>query len=270
MSDYSMLVPPTEITIDEITLPPILLRPLDGEVVSDLQKSIKSVGLLQPILVRKTNSSLYELVFGRHRLEACRKLGWKSIPSIVKQISYNDALLTMVVENIQRNATMNPLSEAKSYIRLIDEGYTISRIAERIGKSDSYVSDRIGLVRRLHPRIAKRFNEENNMYLHPSHLELLAHLKSKQHQLELAHLIERRHLSVRKLEQMITRGHPLKAAIEQKGNSLVIRLPEKIAELSSLHDGDLVYVSIHNRKKIVLEQIPKEVLTAPSVPVKAT
>ena len=250
-----------DIPIAAIRLPQLTLRSLDQEVVLGLQKSISSNGLLQPILVRPLGSS-YELIFGRHRLKACEKLGWKSIPAIIKEMPREDCFLTMIVENLQRNTVMNPINEAEGYIALIDNGWTISRIADRIGKSDSYVSDRIGLIRRLHPKIAEKFNQ-GGKYLRPSHLEVLAHLKSKEQQLELSFLIERRHLSVRKLEHMIANGHPLRGVVEGKGNSLYVKLPQKIAELSNLQAGDTVCISIQKRGRIIMERAlqPKEVFT---------
>jgi ParB-like chromosome segregation protein Spo0J len=82
-------------------------------------------------------------------------------------MSDDESFLTRLIENLHRNIEINPLAEASGYITLIDNGWTVNKIAERIGKSDSYVSDRIGLIRRLHPEIAKKFNGNDNKYLKP-------------------------------------------------------------------------------------------------------
>lgn len=150
-----------------------LLRVIDQARVSELAKSIESSGLLQPILVRPVES-IYEVVFGHHRLEACKRLGWESIPAVIREMSDDDSFLNKVVENLQRNEEINPLAEANGYITLINHGWTINSIAAKIGKSDSYVSDRIGLIRRLHPIIARRIMFNGNGHLKPSHCELLA------------------------------------------------------------------------------------------------
>lgn len=245
-----------ELSLDEVKPSAFMLRTLDQNVVRELAKSIREIGLLQPILVRPSQSS-YELVFGHHRLEACRSLSWKSIPAIVKEMSHDDCLLTKIAENLQRNVEINPVREAECYIALVDHGWTINKIAQRIGKSDSYVSDRIGLIRRLDPVITRKMTDPNNGHLKPSHLELLARLKSKSEQLEFSKMIETKGLSVRKLEKLIFGGHPLRRTIDAMvcgpGNSLCLRLPEEIVEHLKLKSGDAVYVYAQSRRRIAIE-----------------
>ena len=248
---------PEELPLDRIKTTRDALRDLDEDIVTDLAKSIQQSGLLQPILVRPDHS-WFEVVFGHHRLEACKRLGWKTIPALVKTMSDDESFLTRLVENLHRNIEINPLSEASGYITLIDNGWTVSKIAERISKSDSYVSDRIGLIRRLHPEIAKKFNGVDNKYLKPSHLEALAHLKSKKEQVELSDMIEQKHLSVRKLERMIAGGYSLRETIEERGDSLYVRLPKAVAELVNINAGDSVYVYVQTRRRIAVERCMPE------------
>lgn len=239
----SYLQGPGEIPLAQVRHSQELLRDIDQHRVCELAKSIATNGLLQPILLRPVGSS-YEVVFGHHRLEACRRLGWECVQAHVKEMSSDESFLTKVVENIQRNDEINPLIEARGYISLIDHGWTINKIAEKIGKSDSYVSERIGLIRRLHPQIAKRVNGNCNGHLKPSHLELLARIKSKRHQIELSDIVERKRLSVRKLERMITGGQPFKETIEEHDESLYVRLPDDIAEhLNLKHRGCSLHLS---------------------------
>ncbi|MGA2784895.1 MAG: ParB/RepB/Spo0J family partition protein [Candidatus Bathyarchaeia archaeon] len=243
---------PEEIPVERITVSRDLLRDINETIVSELAKSIQSNGLLQPILVRPRGRS-YEAVFGHHRLEACRRLDWKSIPAIVKEMSADDSFLVKLVENLQRNVEINPLAEAQGYIKLINNGWTINAIASKIGKSDSYVSDRIGLVRRLHPTIVKRIKEKKNGYLKPSHCELLARLGSKQRQLQLSELVERRRLSVRRLERMITGDLPYQEIVKEKGGNLFLALPQELAKLANIVSGSSVYVYLQSRKRITIE-----------------
>lgn len=243
-----------ELAVEAIKPNRNILRKIDEVLIPELAQSIRANGLLQPILVRPLGSS-YEVVFGYHRLEACKRLGWKSIPAIVKKMSDDDSFVAKVVENLQRNAEINPIAEANGYIKLIEHGWTINKIAERIGKSDSYVSDRIGLVRRLHPVIANRISNNNIGHLKPSHCELLARLDSKRRQLELTHLIDRKRLSVRGLEKLISRGLPFRETLQQDGNVLWVRLPQGIIDHMNIRVGDSVYVYAQSRRRIAIELI---------------
>jgi ParB family chromosome partitioning protein len=243
---------PEELPIASIRASVDPLREIDEGIVTELARSIDQSGLLQPILVRPDHSC-FEVVFGHHRLEACKRLHWKTIPALVQTISDEESFLTRLVENLHRNAEINPIAEAKGYLRLIDDGWTINRIAERIGKSDSYVSDRTGLIRRLNPEVAKKFNGTENKYLKPSHLEALARLKSKTEQAELSCMVEQKHLSVRKLEKMIAGGYSMRENVEEKGGILYVRLPKAVAEQVNLSAGDSVYVYVQTRKRIAVE-----------------
>jgi ParB family chromosome partitioning protein len=108
-----------------------------------LRNSIKTHGLLEPILVRPSNGS-FEVIAGHRRLQACKELGWQEIPCIVRSLEDKQAFEAALIENIQRE-TLNPIEEAESYKRYVLEyGYgSISELASRIGKSEEYVSHRI-------------------------------------------------------------------------------------------------------------------------------
>ena len=154
---------------------------------------------------------------------------------------------------------------------MIDHGWTINKIAERIAKSDSYVSDRVGLIRRLHPDLAKRFsgNGNGNGHLKPSHLELLARIRSKRRQIELSNMVELRRLSVRKLEKMISGGQPFKETIKEHDGSLYVKLPEEIADHVKFEEGDEVFIFPQSRKTIAIEraivQEPRLIASPPTL-----
>lgn len=195
-----------DIEVDRIILGRCCLRDLDENVVEGLAKSISEAGLLQPVVVRPLGDG-YELVFGLHRLEACKRLGWRNIPSIVKYVSEEEAFSMKVVENLQRNIHINPIAEARGYKALIKRGWTMVEIAKKIGKSCSYVSDRLRVLNRLHPKIRERlsFPRGKTSSLSISHAEHLALIDDPQQQLRLAKLIEKRGLSVRQLERRVRR-----------------------------------------------------------------
>jgi len=115
-------------------------------------QSIKAQGLLQPIMVRPLSEDSWELIFGNHRLEACKRLGWKTIPCRVCEMDDSKAFMTAEVENLQKNNFIDPVQEAKGFKMLREKGLTESEIGKGIGKTQQYVSSRSGLLR-LEPEI---------------------------------------------------------------------------------------------------------------------
>ena len=123
-------------------------NPLRGEDNLDpgLVQSIQEKGLLQPIVVRPVKEG-FEVIAGNRRLRACKTLGLKKVPCYVVGLDDKQAYEVSLIENLQRNA-LNPIEEAKAYRKYVDEygfGGT-SELARRIGKSEPYVSKRLGLL----------------------------------------------------------------------------------------------------------------------------
>ncbi len=203
MTKIESLSFPVQIEIEKIDSNKFKLRELDETIVKELAESIKVNGLLQPIVVRPIENLRYELVFGLHRLEASRRVGLKTIPAIIISISEEEAFLMNVVENLQRNIKINPIMEAQGYKNLIAKGWTIHEIALKIGKSDSYVYERLRLLDKLHPIIQKKLiSRACKTFITPSHAERLALINDKEQQLKLAKLIEEKHLSLHQLERL--------------------------------------------------------------------
>jgi ParB family chromosome partitioning protein len=151
-----------------------------------------------------------------HRLEACRRLGWKKIPARVEEVSDEEALLLNVVENLQRNSHINPVAEAQGYKRLIERGWTMVQIAEKIGKSCSYVSDRLRTLNRLHPRVRERLSfPRGKTRLTISRAEHLSLIEDPQQQLRLAELIDEEGMSVRQLDHMTRRFRRLEKTLPE-------------------------------------------------------
>jgi len=193
----------SEIPVNKIKPNNFNLREIDENVVRELTESIKSSGLLQPIMVRSLGDN-FEIIFGLHRFEACRRLGWERIPAVVINLSDEEAFLTCVIENLQRNIRINPVSEAEGYRTLISRGWTIHDIAQKIGKSDSYVYERLRILDGLHKKIKEKLVSHvcKDNPITPSHAERLALIKNKRLQLKLAKLIKEKGLSVRQLERL--------------------------------------------------------------------
>ena len=89
--------------------------------LEDLAESIKDKGLLNPLIVRKLEDGTYELIAGQRRFLACQKLGWKTIPAIIRDISNDtDATILSLVENVHR-ADLNPIDKARAYQKIYEK-----------------------------------------------------------------------------------------------------------------------------------------------------
>mgnify|MGYP001467523214 CR=1 FL=1 len=120
----------------------------DEENLNDLVKSIKERGVIQPIIVRESNSknSKYEIIAGERRWLAAQKAGLHEIPVVVTDVDDLKSLEFAIVENVQRH-DLNPLEEAQGYKRLIDEfAYDQEKVSKFIGKSRSYISNSLRLL----------------------------------------------------------------------------------------------------------------------------
>ena len=120
----------------------------EEENLQDLTNSIKERGVIQPIIVRKSNSdnSKYEIIAGERRWLAARKAGLHDIPVVVTEADDLKSLEFAIVENVQRH-DLNPLEEAKGYKRLIDEfSYDQEKVSKFIGKSRSYITNSLRLL----------------------------------------------------------------------------------------------------------------------------
>ena len=120
----------------------------DEENLKDLTNSIKERGVIQPIIVRRSNSenSNYEIIAGERRWLAARKAGLHDIPVIVTEADDLKSLEFAIVENVQRH-DLNPLEEAQGYRRLIDEfSYDQEKVSKFIGKSRSYITNSLRLL----------------------------------------------------------------------------------------------------------------------------
>ena len=118
----------------------------DGEAGSGLAESIRTQGVIQPLLVRPRTSGGYEIVAGERRWRAAREAGMQTVPAVVREADDRDTLLLGLIENVAREQ-LTPVEEARAYAVLIDE-FTLSLgdVAERVGRSKPTVSNRIRLL----------------------------------------------------------------------------------------------------------------------------
>ena len=164
--------------------------------LAELEASIRSSGLLQPIVVRTRGDGKWELVAGERRLRAVGRLGWTDIPAVVRDFDDRAMLTLALVENLQRT-DLNPLEEAEGYQRLIDEfGLTQQQVADAVGKDRTTITN---LLRILALQPAVRQLVERG-HISAGHARALLPVKDERRQLELANEIVARQLSVREVE----------------------------------------------------------------------
>lgn len=167
--------------------------------ISELAASILEKGLLQPIIVRCI-ADYYQIVAGNRRYEACKSIGWRKITCHVEELNDREAFEIALVENIQRS-TLSPIEEAKAFKTYIsDQGWGgATQLAMKLGKSVSYITKRIALLELPEEVIVSI----NNSILSSSAGEELCSVKDNMKQTKLAQLIAERHLSIRKIREIV-------------------------------------------------------------------
>tara|TARA_B100001057_G_C22782484_1_gene924207 strand:+ start:611 stop:1453 length:843 start_codon:yes stop_codon:yes gene_type:complete len=170
----------------------------DEENLQDLANSIKERGVIQPIIVRKSDSenSKYEIIAGERRWLAAQRAGLHEIPVVVTDADDLKSLEFAIVENVQRH-DLNPLEEAQGYKRLIDEfAYDQDKVSKFIGKSRSYISNSLRLLNL--PKEVLSFVEQKKITA--GHAKILVGLDNA---LFLANKFIEKKLSVRQAENLV-------------------------------------------------------------------
>lgn len=171
----------------------------DQEALDELSESIKQLGIIQPVTVRKLGHDKFQLISGERRFRASQLAGLEMIPAYVR-IANDQAMLEMaLVENIQRQE-LNAIEIALSYQRLMEEcKFTQEQVSDRVGKQRSTVTNYLRLLK-LPAQIQKAIVSSQ---LSMGHARALINLKSEAKQLELFKAIVSENLSVRKVEERV-------------------------------------------------------------------
>jgi ParB family chromosome partitioning protein len=118
----------------------------DEAALDELAASIREHGVLQPILVRPIGPARYQLIAGERRWRGSRLAGLETIPALIEEIDDDTALEIAIIENLQRE-DLSPLDEAMMYERMVqDHGYSIRRLAQKLGKDKGYLENRLRLA----------------------------------------------------------------------------------------------------------------------------
>ena len=209
----------------------------DAANLEDLTNSIKERGVIQPIIVRKSNTdnSKYEIIAGERRWLAASKAGLHDIPVVLTDVDDLKSLEFAIVENVQRH-DLNPLEEAQGYKRLIDEfSYDQEKVSKFIGKSRSYITNALRLL--TLPNEVLKFIEEKK--ISAGHAKVLVGLDNAYF---IANKIIEKKLSVRQSENFVK-------IFRKKKTSFIKSSDPNIQDLeNSISDKIGLNVSIKNSK----------------------
>ena len=210
----------------------------DEANLEDLTNSIKERGMIQPIIVRKSNNekSKFEIIAGERRWLAAQKAGLHNVPVVVTEADDLKSLEFAIVENVQRH-DLNPLEEAQGYKRLIDDfNYDQDKVSKFIGKSRSYITNSLRLLSL--PSEVIRLIEEKKITA--GHAKILVGLENA---VFIANKIITKKLSVRQTENFVKIFKSKRSKSNKSKDSNVRDLEDSLSEKIGLN------ISIKNNKK---------------------
>ena len=200
-------------------------KKFEQESLEELTSSIKERGIIQPIIVRKSDQLVdkFEIVAGERRWQAAQKAGLHKVPVVVIEADNLKSLEFAIVENVQRK-DLNPIEEAEGYKRLIDDfNYDQEKVARFIGKSRAHVSNCLRLLT-LPQKIIEYIIDEK---ISPGHAKILVGLNNAQ---LLAEKIISKKLSVRQSEALIRITKANKSTIKKSKDSNILDIENQLME----------------------------------------
>lgn len=187
-----------DIKIDELRSNPYQPRKIfDAKALQELSDSIRQHGVFQPIIVKKSIKG-YEIIAGERRVKASRMAGLDTIPAIVRDFNDTEMMEIALLENLQRE-DLNAIEEASAYVKIMEaKNLTHEELAKVLGKSQSYVTNMIGLLRL--PSEVKELVINNKLSM--THARILSKMSDHDTIVKLANKIINENLSVRDLEEI--------------------------------------------------------------------
>ncbi len=189
-----------ELDLNTIEINPFQPRSnFNEENLQELALSIKELGIIQPITVRKLDFNKYQLISGERRLRASKLAGFTTIPAYIRIANDNDSLVMALVENIQRH-DLDPIEVAISYQRLIDEiGLTQEQMSDRVGKKRSTITNYLRLLK-LDPIIQTGIRDG---FISMGHGRALINIDDYDSQIDIYRKVVKQALSVRETESLV-------------------------------------------------------------------
>lgn len=236
------------IPVEEIRSNPYQPRiHFDKEALEELASSIKEHGVLEPIIVKKSQIKGYELVAGERRTKASKLAGMETIPAIIKDFNDEEMAEIAILENIQRE-NLTPIEEAQAYKNFMKKtDLTQEELAKKFGKSRSYITNLLGLL--TLPKEVQKDVIEGKISM--SHARVLSKMSDEEKILELRNKIINDNLSVRELEGISQNNDILKKNhITKKVNSSKKHINESLYE-NKLKDITGCKVKISSNKIVI-------------------
>jgi ParB family transcriptional regulator, chromosome partitioning protein len=173
----------------------------DDEKIEELSRTIHIHGIIQPIVVRQFEVDKYEIIAGERRWRAMKKLGWEEVPAIVKNLSDTETASVALIENLQREE-LSPIEEAIAYGKLLElHNLTQEALAQRLGKGQSTVANKLRLLKLPQPIQESLLNK----IITERHARALIPLKDPEKQVLLLEEIIERNLNVKQTEERVVR-----------------------------------------------------------------
>ena len=193
-----------EIDIDSIEINPFQPRTnFNEDTLRELGSSIKELGVIQPITVRKLEFNKYQLISGERRMRASKLIGLQTIPAYIRLANDNESLVMALVENIQRH-DLDPIEVALSYQRLIDEiQLTQEQMSEKVGKKRSTITNYLRLLK-LDPIIQTGIRDG---FISMGHGRTIINIDNHDVQADIYQKIVSQNLSVRETEVLVKKYH---------------------------------------------------------------
>lgn len=174
-------------------------KAFDSDKIAELTESIKTHGIIQPLILRRSGGECYSIVAGERRWRAAKMAGLTEVPAIIMDLGQKDVLEISLIENIQRQ-DLNPIEEALAYKKLLNEfELTQEDLSKRIGKSRTAITNTMRLLN-LDNRVQQYIIEG---ILTEGHGRALLSIKDEELQYELSQRIIDENLSVRELERLV-------------------------------------------------------------------
>lgn len=198
-------------------------RDFSDAELQELQLSMQSSGLLQPIAVRPRKDGRFELIAGERRFRAATRLGWTTIPAFVRDVNDEQLLSLALVENLQRE-DLNPIEEAEGYRQLIsDFGLAHQQVAQAVGKDRSTITNALRLL--ALPEDVQRLVRDGSLTL--GHARALLGVPPGTSLSELAQRVVAQRLSVREVERIVQESKPTTRRTRDPGDRQTVSdLPE--------------------------------------------
>lgn len=237
------------VSIDQIKANPNQPRKeFAAEELQELSESIKTYGLLQPIVVRALSADSYQIIAGERRFRGCQMAGLTSVPVVFLDIEDDATLPISLVENLQR-VELNPIEIAQAFLILNqDSGLSVEEIAQKVGKPRSSVSNYLRLM--TLPEAVRVMVAQNELSM--GHAKILAGLADPRLQLNLALKIKQDGLSVAQTEALLSRKPG--APVVRKGKGRLDPNTQAIQEALERFFDAKVAIQVGKRKgKIAIE-----------------